>query len=175
MTGNYLLTIGALAILSLLILSTMNVLRSNYVDMSESELVITGLSLGQSLIDEIKTKEFDEVEVNGGTIDSPSDLSSTLGPDSGEIVNSPDTSSSHVFSSLTVFDDVDDYDGYVRLVDTDIAESFTLSSVVEYVSLSDPDNATGGTKTYCKRITVTITSPFFDSLPSVQINSAITY
>ena len=175
MSGNYILTIGALAILSVLILSTMDILRTNYVDMTESEIIIAGLSLGQGLLDEIKTKEFDEQEIIGSTIDSPSDLSSSLGPDAGESVSDPDTSSTQAFGSLTAFDDVDDYNGYNRLVDTDGAENFILSTVVEYVSLSDPDNTSGGSRTYCKRITVTITSPFFDSVPSVQVRTAVTY
>ena len=129
--------------------------------------------MGQSLIDEIKTKAFDEQEI-AGSIDSPNDLSSSLGPDSGENISNPDTSTTQAYSSLTVYDDVDDYNGYIRTTDTDIAEGYTLTCNVEYVTLSNP-GISSGSRTYCKRITVTITSPFINSLPSIQLRSAVTY
>ncbi len=173
MGGNLLITIGALAILSLLILTVNNNILNNDVSITESEIVITGVSLAQSLIDEIKTKSFDQVEISG-TINSPNDLTSTLGPETGENISMPDTSSSQAFASLTTYNDIDDYNGYSRLVNTDIAENFMLNCQVEYVSVSNP-NSVSGSRTYCKRITITVTSPFFFTLPSLQIRSAITY
>ncbi len=173
MGGNLLITVGALALLSILILTVNNNIMNNEVSLTESEIVITGVSLAQSLIDEIKTKAFDQVEITG-TINSPNDLSSTLGPESGENISMPDTSGNQVFASLTTYNDVDDYNGYSRLVNTDIAENFLLTCQVQYVSVSNPENVSGS-RTYCKRISVTVTSPFFTTLPSVQIRSAVTY
>lgn len=173
MGGNLLITLGAMSLIGLLILTTINGLSNNEITISESEFVITGVSLAQSLIDEIKTKAFDQVEITG-TINSPNDLSSTLGPESGENISMPDTSGNQVFASLTIYNDVDDYNGYSRLVNTDIAENFLLTCQVQYVSVSNPENVSGS-RTYCKRISVTVTSPFFTTLPSVQIRSAVTY
>ncbi|MCZ7602347.1 MAG: hypothetical protein QY331_14845 [Melioribacteraceae bacterium] len=173
MGGNLLITLGALSLVGLLVLTTNNNIMNNNVTVAESEIVITGISLAQSLIDEIKTKAFDQVEITG-TIDSPSDLSSTLGPEAGEKVATPDTSSSQAYSSLSAYNDVDDYNGYSRTVDTDIAENFSLTCTVQYVQVSNPD-ILSGTRTYSKLITVTVTSPFFTTLPSVQMRSAITY
>lgn len=173
MGGNYLLTAGALGLMGLLILTISNSVLNNEITVTESEVVITGISLCQSLIDEIETKAFDEAEVNG-TVSSTSDLTSSLGAESGENVSTPDTSSAQAFSSLTVFDDIDDYNNYTRKVDTEIAENYTITCVVEYVNPDNPNN-TSGSKTYCKRITVTATSPFFSALPSVQLQKAITY
>ena len=173
MGGNLLMTLGAMSLVGLLIFTTLNNLSNNEITISESEIVITGVSLAQSLIDEIKTKAFDQVEITG-TINSPNDLTSSLGPETGENISMPDTSSSQSFSSLTTYNDVDDYNGYSRLVNTDIAENFLLTCQVQYVSVSNP-NSVSGTRTYCKRITITVTSPFFSTLPSVQISSAVTY
>lgn len=173
MGGNLLITVGALSLLGLLILSTGSNLLNNNVTITESEVVITGVSLAQSLIDEIKTKNFDQNEVSG-TIDSPNDLSQVLGPDSGENIGLPDTSSTHSFNSHSVYNDIDDYNGYTRIVDTDIAENYTINCTVNYVQVTNPDNASG-TRTYCKRIIVTVTSPFFSTLPSIVMRSAITY
>lgn len=173
MGGNLLITLGALSLVGLLVLTTNNNIMNNNVTVAESEIVITGISLAQSLIDEIKTKAFDQVEITG-TIDSPSDLSSTLGPEAGENVTTPDTSSSQAYLSLSAYNDVDDYNGYSRTVDTDIAENFSLTCTVQYVQVSNPD-ILSGTRTYSKLITVTVTSPFFTTLPSVQMKSAITY
>jgi len=173
MGGNLLITLGAMSLVGLLILTTINGLSNNEMTISESEIVITGVSLAQSLIDEIKTKAFDQVEITG-TINSPNDLSSSLGPETGENISMPDTSGNQVFASLTTYNDVDDYNGYSRLVNTDIAENFLLTCQVQYVSVSNPENVSGS-RTFCKRISVTVTSPFFSTLPSVQIRSAVTY
>jgi hypothetical protein len=173
MGGNLLITIGALSLLGLLILSTGGNLLNNNVTVTESEVVINGVALAQSLIDEIKTKQFDQNE-SAGDIESPNDLTQSLGPEAGEIISLPDSSNTQTFSSFSTYNDVDDYNGYSRVVDTDIAENFTVSCVVEYVSVSNPDNTTGN-RSYSKRITVTVNSPYFSTLPSLQLKSAITY
>jgi len=173
MTGNYLLTVGALALLSILILSTNNSIQNNDISITESKIIITGTSLGQTLIDEIRSKVFDEAEISG-SVSSESDLSSSLGPDGGENFTMPDSAVSNTFLSASNYNDIDDYNGYIRIVDTPNAENFTLTCSVTYAELSNPD-VSAGSKSYCKKVTVTVTSPFFSSIPSIVLKYAFTY
>jgi hypothetical protein len=171
---NMLLTIGGIVLLSTFVLYANGLLSDNVKTSSDNEYMITAISLAQSVIDEAKAKSFDE-NITSGAVTLPSDLTGAnlLGPDGGgEAVANPDTARDNQCASYARFDDVDDYDGYVRLVNTPRAEGYRLSAVVEYASITYPDSTTVS-PTFCKRMTVTATSPYFPQ--PVQLMYAFTY
>lgn len=174
MESNMFLTIGAMTLLSVFLISANRMILDNKMVAAESEYIISAISIGQSLIDEVKTKEFDEATVGGGTIESIPELTLSLGPGGPETIALPDTSSVHAYRSKTVYDDVDDYNGYYRIVDTDRAERYKVYATVDYVKPDDPDHVLGA-RSLSKKITVVVKSPFIKSIPSVTLSYAFTY
>jgi hypothetical protein len=156
---NMLLTIGGLILLGTFILYANSLLFDNAEIAQNNEFVICAISLAQSVIDEAKTKKFDEAAVTG-SITTASSLSSTLGTESGEALATADTVHDGLPRSASRFDDVDDYNGYVRVVHTARAENYNINTVVSYASETNPDS-TKTIQTFCKRMGVTVTSPFF--------------
>jgi hypothetical protein len=167
-----LLTIGALVLLGSFILSSNDILSQNSVTTEQTEYVLTALSLAQSIIDEARTKAFDERTATA-TASIADSLTFVLGPEAGEGVPYPDTlAATGNYRSSSAFDDVDDYNGYVRLVNTARGTGYRLSTTVKYVSETNPD-ADSYPRTFCKKMTVSVTSPFFDT--PITIMGAYTY
>src|ERR1041385_2549653 len=172
MGTNVILAIGAMMIFGIFLSSSDKLMIGNTQIAEQNEYYLTALSLGQSLIAGAKTKAFDEKSVTYA-VSAPESLSAGLGTDVvAETVPSPDTaitvspytSATPGFRSILKFDDVDDYNGYKRLVNTPRAEGYTLSAKVAYASPTWPDS-TKGTQTWCKKFTVTVKSPYMpDSL-----------
>lgn len=124
----------------------------------EMEASLDALSYGHSLVDEILQRDFDEVTI-GTRIFNTADLSTTLGRESGEVFTLPDSSGSDVFQSRTMYDDVDDYNGYRRIIRNPRLDDFTLTVQVHYASEDSPFSVTGS-KTFCKQVQVIVTNPY---------------
>ena len=146
-SGQSWMAIGAMVILSYLSLTfhqSQNIqLSSNFT----YEAVITSTGIGQSLIEQAAGLSFDEFTIEGTTSD-PDSLTSydSLGPESGE-------------SDVTMFDDIDDFNGYVKFDTLSRLGIFESRVEVYYVNKSDlDDNAMD--KTFIKRIDVTVINPF---------------
>ena len=148
----------------------------------QNEYYISAVSLAQSVIDEAKTKAFDE-KTDTAAVASVDLLTAptSLGTDgAAETVPKPDTlfpgspytSSSRGYRSTYKFNDVDDYNKYIRLVNTQRAEGFTINVKVNYADETDPDPQRM-VRTYCKKMTVTVTSPFLAD--AVTLYYAFTY
>ena len=86
-------------------------------------------------------------------------MSSTLGPESGESISFPDTIGAAGYKSATTYNDVDDYNGYWRVVRTSSPKGDTVRVAVNYTNVTNPDTPLGG-KNYAKKMTVTVSSPF---------------
>jgi hypothetical protein len=169
---NTILTIGALVLLGGFMVSANGILSQNSVNTEQTEYVLTALSLAQSIVEEAKAKAFDE-RTKSAFVSVADSLSVVLGRDAGEAIASPDTlTSSGVCSSASIFDDVDDYNGYVRLVNTERGTGYRLVVGVKYVSETNPDSDSY-VPTFCKKLTVSVTSPFFET--PISINCAYTY
>jgi len=114
-----------------------------------SEAIADATFYAQELMEEIKSKRFDE------NITPP--WSATLGPNSGE-------------SGRASFDDVDDFNGYS---DTP-ATGYTRTVAVNYAALSGSTWTVSGTSTDFKQITVVINhnKNFFKDLTLVTIEGA---
>ncbi len=181
MGSNIILAVGALIIFSTFLSSSDKLMIMNTQLAEQNEYYLTGLSLGESLITEAKTKAFDQNTV-AGPVSVPDSMSATLGTDgAAEVVPSPDTLiTSSPYTSVTPgfrsgvkFNDVDDYNGYRRKINTQRAEGYTLSTTVVYASATYPDSTKAGTKTYCKKMTVVVKSPFIPD--SISLSYAFLY
>ena len=157
-TGQQIITVGALFLLSLLVLmvyrSTGNRSTSNY----ENEAILTGTSIGQSMLEEITSKAFDENTISS-TAKTPSDLSAALGPDAGE-------------STASQFDDVDDYNNYTTSDSLERMGRYDIRVSVYYVEKMNPD-VKSYVRTFTKRIDVKLTNK---NIPdTLQLNYVVAY
>jgi len=148
MGENSFLSIGAMALLALISLRFNATLLENRSTEIENKVYLTAFSLADDQIEEIKQKAFDEKTVEWKAI--PADQ---LSPAESFGVFDPGE------STVNDFDDIDDYNGYKKEVSLPHVENYTVSSTVDYVSASDPDEVSL-TQTYFKRITVRVTSPY---------------
>ena len=157
---NMLFTIFAFVFFGTLLVFDNNVLVSSISLSSENEVSLIAFSEAQSVIEEAKLKAFDENTVAGAVTDSTS-FSVTMGREAGETFPYPvDTVSSALFKSSMNFDDIDDYNGYTRVVKTSSeGKGDTVITTVSYVKITNPDSAVSG-KMYQKKMTVTVKSPY---------------
>ena len=148
MGNNQFLSIGAIALLALISLRfDTSVIETKQTEIDNKDY-LTAFSLADDLIEEIKQKAFDEQTVEWRAIETD-ELTppSAFGPvDPGE-------------SSVNTFDDIDDYDGYQKVVSLPHVENYSVTSTIDYVSASDPDEESL-VQTYFKRVTVRVTSPY---------------
>ena len=160
MGNNQFLSIGAIALLALISLRfDTSVLETKQTEI-ENKVYLTAFSLADDLIEEIKQKAFDEQTVEWRAIETD-ELTppNAFGPvDPGE-------------SSVNTFDDIDDYDGYQKVVSLPHVENYSVTSTIDYVSASDPDEASL-VQTYFKRVTVRVTSPYLSH--SVRLSFVFT-
>jgi hypothetical protein len=144
-TGQSLLSIGALFLLTLTVLRVNNSILVTDSIMQESKFGILATSLATSLIEKASKKAFD-AKTYGDAVSNLSELTSPsgLGPGSGE--SAPDSCN-----------DFDDFNGYVDSVTNLPSAVFYLKSEVCYVNPGNPDGKLN-TQSWHKKMTVTVTS-----------------
>ncbi len=141
-----LLTIGALLLISILSLRFNSVVLSTSNSDIENKIYLTAFSLADDMIEEIKGKSFDQATIEFPTTNTSSlTPSNALGHGSGEVYPN--------------YNDVDDYNGYSKLVSSPYAEDYNISVVVVYVYPDNPDQVSY-TQTFDKKVTVIVTSPY---------------
>lgn len=142
--GQMMITIGALMLLSIVILRVNTGNLNTHEVLIDSKVQILATSLANSIIEEAFTKEFDEYNVL-----YPAELLSNLtsvsdlGPEGGE--------------SYPNFDDMDDFNGLNIVKNIADADNYEISSKVEYVNPANPGIASP-IRTWDKKITVKVTS-----------------
>ena len=154
-SGQSWLAIGAMVLLSYL---SLNFQRSQNVQVSSSlnyESVIAATGIGQSLLEEISGRAFDEITI-GGTIENPDTLTlpNNLGTDSGE-------------GNIKKFDDIDDFDGYTRIDTLSRLGRFECTVDVYYVDEGNLD-VESMSQTFLKRIDIAIANSFSRKFDDVQ-------
>ena len=157
---NFLL-IGAFVILGILILSINSTIFITNKAITENEVHITGIGLGQALIEEITSRAFDEKTTGSKKVTSPEQLTgvNNLGKESGE----------------PPFDDVDDYNNFSRKIDTPRIDGYEIFVKVGYADPSMPRNFIN-MRTFLKRIEVTIKNPKFMHNPdSLLFATVVSY
>jgi len=145
-TGQTMLTLAAMVLLSFLILRVNNLFLQTTTTLNTTKFDVLAFSLAQSMIQEIEANAFDNNTVSA-VITATSGLSTTLGPESGE--------------TYGTYNDIDDYDNFTRTdtVPKNSGVVFYTKCIVDYVTSAAPDVVTS-TPTWNKRITVYVTSPF---------------
>ncbi|MBK7104578.1 MAG: hypothetical protein IPH62_04780 [Ignavibacteriae bacterium] len=163
-TGQMLISIAAMLLLSLVIINVNRNSLTNTKNMDETKYEILAVSLGNAIIHEAISKPFDEQTANNNVINDEDELTVSLGSESGEL-NRKD------------FDDFDDYNNYTENTKSDstiISADFTIKCKVFYVDPSVSLDSVSN-RTYHKRIEVLVTSPFLndgqDGIKLSKINS----
>ena len=176
--GQMLLVIGAMAILSTLTLSINSTILRGYMISYDSEATIDAISIGQAMIDEIDTQAFDSLTTGTAKVLDPSLCTSKdrLGTDldsekifAAQVAASPDTAP---YQSLLKYNDVDDYQGYQRIVKSTHLGNFSVRDSVFYVMESNYDSPSP-TPTWFKKIEVTVTHP--NLLSPVKVKGLIVF
>ncbi len=166
MGSNILLAIGSLIMFGTFLGSSNRLLMGNTQIASQNEYYIAALSYGQSVIEEARMKKFDgnltaSWMKNVGVTRT---AAAGLGTDGiAEKMIGADELGKYGYLSESLFDDVDDYNNYRRVVNSSRAEGYELGVTVTYV---DPlsNGLAVMTPTSCKRMTVRITSPYFPKI-----------
>jgi len=144
-TGQSLLSIGALFLLSLISLRYNSSVLQNTTVETENKVYLTAFSLADDLIEEIKQKAFDERTIDFQAI-AVDQLTLPLGVESGE--------------AWPNFDDIDDYQNYSKPVSLPHVEDYTVTCQVSYVSSSGQDILD---RSYFKKVTIKVTSKYLSS------------
>ncbi len=154
--GQTMVTALFFVLLMIMFLNAINTLNQADKELYTSIAYKTATDLAQSLMVEILTKRYDQnvSSTNPPTANSPSMFSSSLGPDAGESISQPDVSP---FKSIAAFNDVDDYNKYVRITDsTNGLAPFKDSVNVYYVQMTNPPTYYSS-KWWTKRVEVWVT------------------
>lgn len=155
-TGQMLITIGALMLLSLVILRVNNNFLSTNTVLMENKFGVLAVSLGTSVLEEAKGKAFDE-NTDSAAVTDLTELSA-IGPETGE--------------TDPLFNDFDDFDGLVRVDTTLPSAPFRIECEVDYINPNNPDGVSAS-KTWHKKLTVTVTSDFMQD--TVTLSSIYSY
>jgi hypothetical protein len=150
-TGQMILAMGALVLLSATVLTVNSSNLSQGTILRQTELGIYAVSLATSYIQRARTMDFDELTVGGALLArTPAPgvgvLSTTLGPDAGEILNADST-----------YDDFDDYNGFVIVDTVANVDNFGVRADVYYVSMVQPYPQVAG-PTWLKQIDIQVRS-----------------
>ncbi len=153
------ISLGALVLLSLVILRITNNFLITDTILLESKVKLQGVSVAASIIEEAVGKAFDEFSVDTSVvITNLSDLTSILGPEAGE--------------NYKTFNDFDDFNGLTfNTGDTLLSRNpfrgmysdyFDVSCEVGYINSNSP-NVVTASRTWHKKLTVKVTSKVMEN------------
>jgi hypothetical protein len=166
-TGQVLLVIAALTLLSIVALSVNTLIINKTTTIIQAEAYLAAVTIGQSMLDEIMVARFDSAVLGTKKV-FPGQASkftpiSYLGPEvSGTSGNertlvtlpeSPDTIS--YYTSSRYYDDIDDYHKYKRYYYSQSLGVFTVTDSIYYWTDTGGDTTTN-TQTFFKKIVVTV-------------------
>jgi len=145
--GQMLLTIGGIMLLSFLILTFYESEGNSTTMTLFNEALITSTGIGQTVIEEMSLKAFDENTINrtNATIDSLT-LANNLGPDNLE-------------TTIDLFDDFDDFNNYSRTDSLSRLGNFNINVTVNYVLYEEPDSVVN-VRTFYKMAEVSVTNTY---------------
>lgn len=170
-TGQVMLILGAFAVLSVLSLSLNRTMFGSSQLGYELEATLNALSIGQSMLDEIMTKSFDEKTTAGKIAYNYTQITpyGSLGPETGEAISGVDSAYTsggvfHDYQSKSRFNDVDDYHLYRRRAFDPRMGYFSVFDSIIYVSEFKPSKDTTHA-TFYKKIVVVVSH---SSLPRAK-------
>ncbi len=139
-TGQVLLSIMAFVFLSTVVVNFHSLVADNTLQMTDSHDVIIATSLASSYLESAQAMNFDEKTISTPVDDAGGFTEpSKLGPD-GEL-------------TMEGFDDIDDFNGYVR-IDSAGANNGVFESVFQVCYVDPEDINTQTSQTFLKRIDV---------------------
>jgi hypothetical protein len=156
-TGQIMLTIGAMTLLSLTTMRVNKHFVASGVSLDETKFSVLAVSLASSLLEEANSKAFDE-NTTENAVTSLASLSA-LKKDNGETYSDS-------------FDDCDDYNNYVDSVVNIPSAKFYIKCLLNYVDVATPD-VSSGSATWHKKITVLVASPSMTD--TVKMSSVFSY
>ncbi len=146
-TGQTLMTVGAMLLLSILILRVNNTFLTTSTAFMNTKFDILATSIATSEMEEISKLAFDQYTAsNPATSLSQLTAPGNLRTESGENPNDPST-----------FNDIDDYNGYTRIDSTMPSAIFKIRCTVNYVASTTP-NVISTSATWNKKITIYVSS-----------------
>ncbi|MBI3195045.1 MAG: hypothetical protein HYZ34_11370 [Ignavibacteriae bacterium] len=155
-TGQMLAVLVALSLLGVVSLTNNTMMLSKSETMLSAEASLNAISIAQTLIDEIMTKNYDLATITKKVVNANDfTASGSLGPNETEKKNVPLPDAASPYRSIKYYNDIDDYHGYRRIVSTPRMGDFTLLVSVFYVSEIYPDQ-TSAAQTFHKKIVVTV-------------------
>ncbi len=144
--GQMLIGIAAIVMLSKLVLSGNNLMSTGEDMFLASQAIVEATTVGQSMIERITTRSFDNSIAAHG---SPDSLSfAAIGRDAGEVDGADST-----------FNDIDDYNGYTQTVQSPKFGPMVVTCSVFFVRSTAPHDSLGS-KTFMKRINVRVDNTF---------------
>lgn len=167
------LVIGAFTLLSIITVAINSTLMSTSGTGLEMETSLNALSTAQTMLDEILAKEFDQNTTWGHRVYDYASMTSPafLGPEGSEKNFTIDSTKVGGYYSAWRFNDIDDYNGYIRASVNPRLGWFRVSVQVYYVDEFTP-TVKSSTKTWQKKIVVTITHP---NMPKDQQGNPVPY
>ena len=163
-TGQMLITMGAMVLLSIVILTVNSGYLRNNDMILDSKFDILAVSLATSLVEDANGLAFDERTTGGFTATDVNQLSS-IGKDVGEYYVSRDS---------TNFNDFDDYDNLSITYNDSTLESaiFNIETQVGYIADSNP-NVFVNYKTWFKKLDVYVSSQSMTD--TVKMSTVLSY
>lgn len=157
------LALGAMILLSVLIMNTNKTSLATEDVMYDSNFGITATSIASSIIEDASKKRFDNIfydDADSSAVYDPNLFTPAgdLGIESGEDITDPKT-----------FNDFDDYNGYTKIEDSMPSATFHVSCRVKYVDDTALDDSSS-TQTFHKKITVKVWS---ESMRDTMVLSSI--
>ncbi|HWP82422.1 MAG TPA: hypothetical protein VNN76_07185 [Bacteroidota bacterium] len=170
--GQTMLSAAFIVVLTVAVVNANRVIVESETETYRGEAIELGTRFAQALLIEASRKKFDHNQIDS-VYQDPSAFTtpSSLGPNTGEVVSPlPDQAP---FKAAAVYNDVDDYHGYQRRIDTGRIKGLLLQVEVYYVSKSYP-NSKSSSKTYLKRIDVSLSHAVHIQKP-MKFSAIVTY
>jgi len=163
-TGQMLITVGAMILLSIIILSVNQGYILNNEVMLDSKFDLLAISLAISIVEDANGLAFDQRTTGGNTVMTTSQLSS-IGHGSSEY---------YIDREHTNFNDFDDYDGlHIVYNDTTLRSAiYNIDCQVGYISDANP-NVFTSSKTWFKKLDVMISSPSMTD--TIRMSTVMSY
>jgi hypothetical protein len=184
--GQTMITMGMFVLLVMSVISANRMLVQNTETGLQTEALTESATIANDLFQEIQSQKFDAHVDTSRTnqaeseFSEPRDGANEWGPSNAERTlagSMPDDNGSGEYRAILAYDDVDDYNGYTRVINVDSANGiriggFLVTVRVFYVAISNSDVAVDY-QTNFKRIEVGVEHAQY--LPKVLYSSLMSY
>jgi len=190
--GQTMITMGMFVLLVMSVISANRMLVENVETGLQTEALTESATIANDVFQEAQSKRYDEFADTTGTqsqtdFSPPHEGTPEWGPSNSErtaVGTLPDSNYAGNYRSITAYDDVDDYDGYTRIVGADTTNGiriggFRVTVRVMYVDPNQPpdpqtkDLVAVNYQTFMKRIEVDVEHPQY--LPKFTYKSVMAY